>query len=79
MAGRIPDTDCQNRFKGAYLCARVTITDYGIFDKNFLEILGKETEEWLILEGTSGGHLDQPPTQAGSSRSGCPGPCTDSS
>jgi len=33
--------------------------------------------EWLMLEGTSGGHLVQPPAQAEPPRAGCPGPCPD--
>lgn len=36
-----------------------------------------KTTEWQRLVGTSGGHLVQPPAQAGSPRAGCPGPCPD--
>ena len=33
--------------------------------------------EWLSLEGASGGHLLEPPAQAGPPRVSCPVPCLD--
>jgi len=40
-----------------------------------LQRLLLQITEWLGLEGTSVGHLVQPPAEAGSPRAGCRGPC----
>jgi len=37
-------------------------------------LLGHGIPEWSGLEGTSVGHLVQPPAEAGSPRAGCTGP-----
>lgn len=43
---------------------------------NNLNLLYFPKSEGFRLEGTSGGHLVQPPAQAGTPGAGCPGPCT---